>query len=209
LQENYFYNTIHELRKNQVLTLFDDTLLPEKKEIPYVVDFLYQEYQQESKHYPYESPKFDVAAGEWASLYVYQAAGYYLSRKDNIKDVKESLKNYEGAINAASLLSADLTLRFLPTLYQMLKNIDSEDPILQLIEEVLASFHYSAIGFIDIAEEKLENMNVLFQNKSFKNIYLHRVYERKAYKLAELPIIRQGLSECFGNYQKKYWPELI
>lgn len=105
-----------------------------------------------------------------------------------------------------SILSADLSLRFLPQIIEALQTADPEDQVIKMLEQILTEFHYSGVGS-DLDLEKISWEEEL-KDKTYRKLYLERIVEKKAYQLAEIPYINQLLIAEFGIYKDVFWREL-
>lgn len=137
---------------------------------------------------------------------MYHSAQLYLIRKDTAKDLEKLIPQYQGEKNVSAILSADLSLRFLPQLLDALQVADSTDPLVKMLENILHQFHYSGIG-LDLNLEKI-NWEEELKDKTYRKLYLERIVEKKAYKLAEISYINQLLIAEFGMYKDIFWREL-
>jgi hypothetical protein len=137
---------------------------------------------------------------------LYHSAQLYLIRKNTAKDLSKLISDFKGKRNVSALLSADLSLRFLPQILAALQTADSKDPLIPMLEGILKNFHYSGVGF----EVSLENINweEELKDATYRKLYLERIVERKAYSLAEIPHINQLLIAEFGMYKDEFWREL-
>ena len=106
----------------------------------------------------------------------------------------------------ASIVSADLSLRFLPQVIEVLQAADSEDPLVKMLEHMLQQFHYSGVGYT----LELGNINweEELKDKTYRKLYLERIVEKKAYQWAEIPYLNQLLIAEFGMYKDLFWREL-
>jgi hypothetical protein len=78
--------------------------------------------------------------------------------------------------------------------------------LVKILEEILAQFHYSGIGY-QLNLEKI-NWEKEFKDKTYRKLYLERIVEKKAYELAEIPYINQLLIAEFGLHKDAFWKEL-
>ena len=110
------------------------------------------------------------------------------------------------SIQPSQILSADLTLRFLPIVLQQADDIDPEDPLIELIEQVLTLWHYSSIGYL-LKEEDLDFESIL-KNPCLLQLYTNRVIEKKADDLAQKPQLQKHIKASLGDYKELLWREL-
>lgn len=203
---NHFLNTIHHLRSEERIVLFSNKMTISSAEKIEVADYLELEFTNECLNYPYIPPQWDEAAAIWAAEFVFFTANLYLFRDESVQKLQTKLSPYNGSKSASAMLSADLTLRFLPFLLINLRTLDAADPIIIWIEQVLQDFHYSGIGYIE--NPQLNNLSELLKDNCFSQLYVNRVQKRKAIIFAQNEIIAQKLSADMGDYQQNFWKEL-
>lgn len=197
--------TIYHLRSIERIILYDKVLKISKSEEDEITEFLRDEYEKESLHYPFDAPAFDEHAATWAAKVVYFSTQLLLNRTDTAKDLQVLLPDYTKEITASVMLSADLCLRFLPVIVREMKNIDADDIAIPILEKKLRLFHYSNIG------EKHPQTDYDFkvlESNCLKQLYLNRITEKKDKTLAELPQINKELLSNFGDYKAVFWKDL-
>ncbi len=201
-----FLDTLFLLRKEGTLTIFSDFKTLSEKEEKEAEDFFESEFEKERLDFLSDKIPFNKEAAIWAAKVLYHSAQLYLIRKDTAKDLEKLIPQYQDEKDVSAILSADLSLRFLPQLLDALQIADSTDPLVKILENILQQFHYSGIG-LDL---NLENINweEELKNKTYRKLYLERIVEKKAYKLAEIPYINQLLIAEFGMYKGIFWREL-
>lgn len=201
-----FLDTLFLLRKEECITIFTDIQEISKKEEQDAADYFESEFEKERLEFLSDQTSFDREAAVWAAKVLYHSAQLYLVRKNTAKDLKDFIPAFKGKRDVSSVLSADLSLRFLPQIILVLQNADPEDPLIKMLENILKEFHYSAIGF----DMELENINWAdeLRDKTYRKLYLERIVEKKDYELAEIPYLNQLLIAEFGMYKDIFWKEL-
>jgi len=200
-----FLDTLFLLRKEGTLTIFSDFKTLSEKEEKETEDFFESEFEKERLDFLSDKIPFNKEAAIWAAKVLYHSAQLYLIRKDTAKDLEKLIPQYQAEINTSAILSADLSLRFLPQLLDALQIADSTDPLVKILENILQQFHYSGIG-LDLNLEKI-NWEEELKNKTYRKLYLERIVEKKAYSLAEIPYVNQLLIAEFGMYKDIFWKE--
>lgn len=201
-----FLDTLFLLRKEGALTIFSDLKTLSEKEEKEAEDFFESEFEKERLEFLSDKIRFNKETAIWAAKILYHSAQLYLIRKDTAKDLENLIPQYQGEKDVSAILSADLSLRFLPQLLDALQVADSTDPLAKMLENILHQFHYSGIG-LDLNLEKI-NWEEELKDKTYRKLYLERIVEKKAYKLAEIPYINQLLIAEFGMYKDVFWREL-
>ena len=200
-----FLETLYHLRTLEQVILYNKiTDIPVAEEKA-TLDFLEAEYEREAADYPFTAPKFNSAAALWGAKTLYFSAQLLLYREGDINAIQQLVAPFAGSADAAAMLSADVCLRFLPTVLDKLLIIDTEDPLIPIVQKILTQFHYSAIG-VDVALEGVE-VQPLFKDRCFRQLYLDRVTQRRAIKWLALPLVKQGVLENLGNHKAHFWRE--
>jgi hypothetical protein len=201
-----FLDTLFLLRKDECITIFSDLKEISKKEEEDAADYFETEFEKERLEFLSDQINCDKETAVWAAKVLYHSTQLYLIRENTAKDLNKLIPEFKGTRDISSILSADLSLRFLPQIISALQNADSEDPLIKMLEEILSQFHYSAIGY-DLELDKM-NWEEELKDKAYRKLYLERIVENKAYQLAEIPYINQLLIAEFGMYKDVFWREL-
>ncbi|WP_294288410.1 hypothetical protein [uncultured Chryseobacterium sp.] len=201
-----FLDTLFLLRQEECITIFSDIHDISKKEEEDAMAYFQAEFEKERLEFLSSDIVCDRETALWAAKVLYHSAQLHLIRQNTAKDLNRLIPPFKGKREVAALLSADLSLRFLPQIVSALQIADPEDPLVQMLESVLKQFHYSAVGF-DLELEGI-NWEEELKDKTYRKLYLERIVEKKAYKLAEIPYINQLLIAEFGLYKDIFWKEL-
>ena len=201
-----FLETLYHLRTIEQVILYNKMAEITANEATAAADFLESEYEREATGYPFTPPQFNSAAALWGAKTLYNAAQLLLYRDNKPGELGGLLPPFPGTPDASAMLSADVCLRFLPQVVQQLHSIDAEDPLIGLLKQRLVAFHYSAIGFdVDIP---YINLQTLFKDDCFRQLYIDRVTERKAAKWAALPAIKEQVLANLGDHKNLFWKEI-
>ncbi|MDH6252540.1 hypothetical protein M2347_002267 [Chryseobacterium sp. H1D6B] len=201
-----FLDTLFLLRKEECITIFSNIQTISKQEEQDAGEYLETEFEKERLEFLSDQVSFSKDTAVWAAKVLYHSAQLYLIRENTAKDLEKLIPEFKGTKDISSRLSADLLLRFLPQVMEGLQSADAEDPLIKMLENILLQFHYSGIGY-DLDLEKI-NWEEELKDKTYRKLYLERIVENKAYKLAEIPFINQLLIGQFGMYKDVFWREL-
>ncbi|PWN62375.1 hypothetical protein [Chryseobacterium oncorhynchi] len=201
-----FLDTIFLLRKNQCITLFSNLQEISLKEETEAGDYFETEFEKERLEFLSDQLVCDKTTAVWAAKVLYHSAQLYLIRENTAKNIENLIPRFQGTKNVSSILSADLSLRFLPEVIIALNSVDPEDTLITLLEDILTEFHYSGIGY-DLDLERV-NWEEELKDKTYRKLYLERIVDKKDYKLAEIPFINKLLIAEFGMHKDAFWREL-
>jgi hypothetical protein len=200
-----FLDTIFLLRKSGCITVFSNLHEISKREEQEAGDYLEAELEKERQEFLSTDISCDKESAVWAAKVLYYSAQLYLIRENTAKDLDKLIPKLK-ASDTSSVLSADLSLRFLPQIITLMQTADPYDPLVKILEEILTQFHYSGIRY-PLNLEKV-NWEKELKDKTYRKLYLERIVEKKAYELAEIPYINQLLIAEFGLYKEIFWREL-
>lgn len=201
-----FLDTIFLLRKNECITLFSSLQEISSKEELEAADYFETEFEKERLEFLSDQLICSKETAVWAAKVLYHSAQLHLIRENTAKDMDKLIPEFKGVRNISSILSADLSLRFLPQIILVLNIADSEDKLITILEDILTLFHYSGIGH----DLDLKNINweKELEDKTYRKLYLERIVEKRDYKLAEIPFINKLLIAEFGMHKEAFWKEL-
>ncbi|MBL1223477.1 hypothetical protein JET18_21820 [Chryseobacterium sp. L7] len=201
-----FLDTIFLLRKSGSMTVFSNIQEISKKEEMEAGDYFETEFEKERLEFLSTEIHCHKEAAVWAAKVLYHSTQLYLIRENTAKDLDKLIPKLKIAQDTSSVLSADLSLRFLPQIASLLHTADPNDPLVGILEDILTRFHYSGIGY-PLHLEKIDWEKEL-KDKIYRKLYLERIVEKKAYELAEIPYLNQLLIGEFGMYKEEFWREL-
>ncbi|UZR97434.1 hypothetical protein [Chondrinema litorale] len=203
MQKNYFLEMIKSLREEEEVVLYDRILKTTQEEDQEVIAYLESAYQNETLNYPFLAPKFNADAAIWSAKTIYIAAQLVLYRQNPSKDLVALFPVDEIETSPETILSVDLCFRFMPSLLNQLKLIDSSDFLLEILENKLEKWHYSGINY----SLKLEatDYKTILDNQCLEQLYLNRIIKYKNIKLAKIPLFYNKISSNMGIYSETYW----
>lgn len=197
---------IRTLRSNEIIELHGGKLrMPQENEELAVLEFLKSQYQQETLDYPHQAPDFNSNAALFGAKIIYISTQLYVFRDSEAHLLSTLIPVFAHNMNASSILSADLCLRFLPQVVIELKNADKEDKLIKILENILETWHYSAIGY-QLSKTTSDFNNVL-KNQCIRQLYIDRIISRKCMDLAILPQWNSFVSGDLGIFASNLWPE--
>lgn len=201
-----FLDTIFLLRKEECITLFSSLQQISPQEEAEAGDYFETEFEKERLEFLSDQLICNKEAAVWGAKILYHSAQLYLIRENTEKNIENLIPAFKGSWDISSILSADLSLRFLPQVIVALNSVDPEDPLIAMLENILTQFHYSGIGY----DLDLKNINWQeeLKDKTYRKLYLERIVEKKDYKLAEIPFINKLITAEFGIHKDAFWREL-
>jgi hypothetical protein len=196
---------IKTLRESEAVILYQNILKIEEEEKAKTVEFLSDQYQLETLDYPFVAPPFSGNAALWAAEVVYLTAQLILYRKHEAQELEDLFPKALFEINPSTILSVDLCFRFIPTMIEQLRLIDSEDALVPLLERALKKWHFSGVNYpLSLADNEF---TTVFSTPCLEQLYLDRIVKYKTIKLANNPLINQRIQSNLGMFSKEYWSD--
>ncbi len=196
---------LRHLRHDEEVVLYGFMADISEAEAHEAVGFLAAEYAGEALDYPGTAPTFEASASLWAAMLVYAAAQLVLYRQQEVAELRPLLAPYAGRKNAAAILSADLSLRFLPDIIAQLKKIDPEDALIEILENHLRDWHYSGVAY-PLSAAALD-FGPILENDCLLRLYLDRVITFRKIGLSRQPALRSGILSALGVFSAQIWNE--
>ncbi|KAA2217886.1 hypothetical protein FW780_18540 [Chryseobacterium sediminis] len=194
------------LRKEECITLFSSLQQISPQEEAEAGVYFETEFEKERLEFLSDQLICNKETAVWAAKILYHSAQLYLIRENTEKNIGNLIPEFKGTRDISSVLSADLSLRFLPQVIVALNTVDPEDTLIPMLENILVQFHYSGIGYdLDL---KNVNWQEELKDKTYRKLYLERIVEKKDYKLAEIPFINKLITAEFGIHKDAFWREL-
>jgi hypothetical protein len=200
---NYFLHMIQHLRMSEEVALWENGLSTTPAHEAEVVAFLANEYAVERLDYPGTAPDFEAGAALWAARTVYMAAQLVLYRQQPPHDLPALLPALR-PISAAAVLSADLTLRFLPDIRQLLARIDPDDPLLPLLDKHLWQWHFSGIA-LPTTHADLD-LSLVLADTCLRLRYTDRLIAYRRQPDSALWPLQESIDRAMGQYKSYFWP---
>lgn len=169
------------------------------------LEFLRYIYNKEVVEYPYSPPPFDEKAALWASKILFYFAQLTIHRDQEISQLGDLLAAYTGEKTESAILSADLSLRFLPQIIQILESIHIEDEAIHLILKILHNWHYS--GLFHHLDARKIHFTEIYHLPCLQTLYVDRVIEQKRLQIAHLKPIKPLVTSALGYYSSTFWKE--
>lgn len=198
------------------LSIFIKTLLTEGKvtveaqfnsfeiEDEFATEQLLQQYYHEDvQDMPGVAPEYEAAAALWAAQYFYKAIQLTVIREAGDNIIHEQLKPFTGEINPSVIYSADLILRYLPSLLVLAKGLAPADLLVKELQHTAYSWPFSSVG-IEL-DDKVKD-DILFTHPSLKYAYLDRIIQQKDKKRITNTDMENYVREISGEHISVLWP---
>ena len=170
-----------------------------------VVQLLASHYTKASIDYPGTPPQFEKEAAAWSSKILFYAAQLVMYREHSGESLGVFFPKYEYPRTAATILTADLSLRYLPSILKYLEQIDIEDALIPILKSILSEWQYS--GLLSHLDFEVKDLELILADNCLSKLYVNRLVECKKIKVGQHEKIRPLVLSALGNYQNEFWKE--
>lgn len=199
-------NFIQQLLTTGTVSVQPDIVAFSLEDEQEAVRSLHQYYQEDVQEMPLTAPAFNQQAALWAAKYFYTAVQLTVLRDEGEEVIKEKLVPFSESLDAAAMYSADLILRYLPSLLQLSKGLSPADVLVKVLEQTAAAWPFSSIG-IDTAEVK--NESTIFSDASLSIAYTDRLIAARDIKRIAGAEIKDHILSATGLHLETFWPQAI
>lgn len=198
-----FLRMLRQLRLYEEVVLYADIPGFSVQEAREADDFLRSEYERELKEYPSGAPVYNSEAALWAATLIYRASQLLLYREQKEVQLEGMFPHYMGERNLSAILSADLTLRFIPSVLEKLHEINPEDGLLVILNKIASEWDYSAIG--SNVDSGLADFEMAGKNPLFMKLYIDRIIAVRDQRLATNASVNREIRSSLGMYTNELW----
>jgi hypothetical protein len=176
----------------------------EEEDLRLATVHLQQYYEDDIQEMPATAPAFDATAALWAARYLYTTVQFILLRNLDETTMQEHMLPYTGELTPAAMYSADLTLRYLPDLFDLAKGLSPNDPLVKQMKETAQLWPFSSAA---IAMPEPTDLSLIFSHASLKQAYIDRIIAAKNLHKCQQPDCYPLVLEALGAYAADLWPQ--
>lgn len=202
---NPFYRMIDRLMGANELVLFGRINDVSEAQSVAVVDLLNKRYVNEAVGYPFVAPTFDKEAATWSSKVLFHAAQLMMYREHEAESLTQLVPRYTRDKTASTILTADISLRFIPKILEKLEEINIEDELIPILKNLMKEWHYSGL-LSDVDLEKPE-FDDAFADPCLMQLYADRVISQRKLQIARLEKVNPLVKLALGNHIDYFWKE--
>jgi hypothetical protein len=129
-------------------------------------------------------PPLHLPTARWAACLLYGAICCYAFRDWDAQKVADILAtpcpSTEGASPAQVSFSVDLSLQFLPDLFQLARGIAPGDPLIVALLKIGRDWPLSSVGIADVDADPTLDISAFIQESALLTLYLDRIFARRA-----------------------------
>lgn len=145
-----------------------------------------------------EAPKVDLPAAQWAATLLYMGCQLVVLRNVDAAEAAEVLQlACPSKRSPETDYSVDLFFRYLPDLYDIAKRVAADDPLVSQLEGLAAAWPLSSVRMQSVGQESID---FFIHDASLRQLYVDRIIESKAFRLAKHPEIVEGIRASYGAF---------
>lgn len=188
---------------HEEVLLCDKSMEVYAKDIEKLVSFLGRVYEDERIGYKVEVPPFNVNAAVFGAKVVYVSSQALLYRDTELEEMPGFMLNPFEPSTLSEALSADLCLRFLPSILFKFEEIEHDDPLIPLLKKILHLWPYSGIRFFTEVDQL--NHSALLEGPEMNKLIIDRIINERKLNMALDNRYRANVSNSLGIYDKELW----
>lgn len=169
-------------------------------------ELLRRYHAADALHLAHQMPAFAPAAAQWAAEFLYRAMQLAFLREYDAEAVAQHLADWSGEITPEASYSADLTLRHLPTLLGLARDLAPADALVTRLQAVGQQWPLSVVG---VAPAPAEAPAAVLAHPALRALYIDRIIERRDRARAAQPGVHEGIRAALGEYAAQLWPDFL
>ena len=148
-------------------------------------------------------PPFKAGAAIWAAGFLYRSVQLVMLRDLNEEAVNGLLTPYDDAVTPETILSVDLSFRYLPNLMGLAKGLAPEDVLVKRLQDAAIHWPFSSVG---MKVEGDMNIDVIMNNACLRRAYIDRIIEMRDKRRCNNTRVNEYIQEALGDYGHILWP---
>ncbi|AEW02129.1 hypothetical protein Niako_5899 [Niastella koreensis GR20-10] len=151
-------------------------------------------------------PAFQPEAAVWAAIYLYRAVQLTVLRELGEDAVNGLLTSFTGAVSPETILSVDLSFRYLPNLLGLARGLAPEDVLVKQIQAAAIQWPFSSVGMKVTGEM---NVEVIMNDACLRRAYIDRIIEARDRSRCNNDLVNEYIREALGDHGQTFWPDWI
>ena len=148
-------------------------------------------------------PDLDLDCALRATMLLYKCCQLYVdqsaSNADSFNQTMQSFREIGDTQKPSTHYSADIVLRFLPTLWKLTQRVSRSDNLTELLETAGTYWPLSSVG-MQLSESQFWHP-VLDENSALQQIYIDRIIATQDESRIAEPKVRAGIRRAVGMHE--------
>ncbi|HEX6428476.1 MAG TPA: hypothetical protein VF008_12355 [Niastella sp.] len=173
------------------------------EDIQQATEHLHEQYNRHVQELTGMAPAFHPEAAVWATNFLYRAVQLVMLRDLGEEAVNGLLTPFNGSVSPETILSVDISFRYLPNLLGLAKGLAPEDVLVKRLQEVAVQWPFSSVG---MKVEGVMDIEVIMSNTCLRNAYIDRIIETRDRKRCNNILVNEHIKEALGDHAPVLWP---
>jgi hypothetical protein len=184
--------------------IVDGQVIPfTNEDIQQATELLHEQYNRQALELTGMVPAFHPEAAVWAAHFLYRSVQLVMLRDLDEEAVNRLLTPFQGPVSPETILSIDISFRYLPNLLGLAKGLAPEDVLVKRLQEVAAQWPFSSVG-MQVAEDT--DIEVIMGNTCLRSAYIDRIIAARDSKRCNNILVNEHIKEALGDYAPVLWP---
>jgi hypothetical protein len=184
--------------------IVDGQVIPfTNEDIQLATELLHEQYNRQARELTGMVPAFHPEAAAWAAHFLYRAVQLVMLRDLGEEAVNGLLTPFQGPVSPETILSADISFRYLPNLLGLAKGLAPEDVLVKRLQEAAAQWPFSSVG---MKVEGTIDVEVIMGDSCLRSAYIDRIIAARDGKRCNSILANEHIKEALGDYATVLWP---
>lgn len=148
-------------------------------------------------------PAFHPPAAIWAAGFLYRAVQLTMLRDLGEDAVSGLLTPFNGPVSSETILSVDISFRYLPNLLGLAKGLAPEDVLVKRLQEAAGQWPFSSVG---IRVEGILHVDAIMNDACLRRAYIDRIIEARDKQRCNNVQVNENIKEALGDHGQLLWP---
>lgn len=184
--------------------IVDGQVIPfTNEDIQQATQLLHEQYNRQALELTGMVPAFHPEAAVWAAHFLYRSVQLVMLRDLGEEAVNGLLTPFHGPVSPETILSVDISFRYLPNLLGLAKGLAPEDVLVKRLQEAAAQWPFSSVG---MKVESNLDIEVIMNNTCLRSAYIDRIIAARDAKRCNNILVNEHINEALGDYATVLWP---
>jgi len=174
-----------------------------KEEIEAATEYLHAQYNYQAQELTRPIPAFHSGAAIWAAGFLYRAVQLTILRDLGEDAVNGLLTPFNGPVSSETILSVDISFRYLPNLLGLAKGLAPEDVLVKRLQEAALQWPFSSVG---LKVNGIMEIDAIMDNACLRRAYIDRIIEARDIKRCNNVQVNEYIKEALGDHGQLLWP---
>jgi hypothetical protein len=167
------------------------------------IQCLHEQYNYQAQELTGPAPAFHPGAAIWAAGFLYRSVQLAMLRELGEEAVNGLLTTYDGPVSPETILSVDISFRYLPNLLGLAKGLAPEDVLVKRLRQAAIQWPFSSVG---MTVDGVMDIEPILQDACLRSTYIDRIIEARDKERSKHVQVNEYIKEALGDYGHILWP---